>query len=575
MTLKPRPLLLGVFLGIMPMQRVTGAPIAAAPAFAIQLEGGTLKQYRPAPSAGISDDVVDATVARVDGDEWELTLKLKRGPISKVWFPWQPDRSTAMPRPDAAVVYYPSLLGVAVRGSLLSEWGWEGSDYPGGCFAPLVVVADDADAQMVAAANWPPRRVSPRYSLGRIGLLYDERLPAGGQRSYRALIVQTTRSSDERPWQRALDEYKIWLKGHVRTAALEPAPPPWMQSMHGWLNVQLQNMPTWNATVVEAMWERWKAQFSWVQFWGQMSDYFDPNRHAANEVGCCLESSAVHTRYQPDLLRVTREIAREGHVGFYARPRAPYAPLVGPGDGGTTQDLTFLRDWLERNRFTYGANAFYIDVLGHRYFGDPLRVATLLKNTIDPATIIEFPVDVYPTGFLVSGSLGGGSWQGGPGRTTAQLDSALTRTTFPSFGRYLLDDRVLLLGESNGDGRWWGKAADYWTERQAFLLGAKFDAIHPTENGKPDGPEDQALALAIAARDKTGWWRRNPAYLDQRGLANLPADIDVRRYRGRDGEDLLVVDNWHGRRDLMVTMDGASVALPDDRLAIVIVPKTS
>jgi hypothetical protein len=480
----------------------------------------------------------------------------------------------AHPSAEDAIVYYPRLLGVAVRASLLTEWGWQGLDYPGPCFAPLVVVADDADARMVAATNWPPRRVSPMYSLGRIGLRYDEPLPAGTERSYRALVVHATRSSDQRSWQRAVDEYKSWLKERVHAAGLEPAQPPWMQTMHGWLNVQLENMRRWDAEVVAATWDRWKRQLPWMQFWGQMSEYFDPERSEPQKAGCCLEESALHPRYEPDLLRVARRVAQEGHVGFYARPRAPFGELVSSNGKQETPELASLRNWLERNRSVYGANAFYIDVLGARYFGDPLRVARLLKDTVDPATVIEYPVDIYPTAFLVSGSLGGGSWQGGPGRTLSRLDGSLTRATFPSFGRYLLDDRMLLLGESNGDWRWWGPTADYWTERQAFLLGAKFDVIHPTENGKPDGPEDQALALAIEARERAGWWQRAPAYLDQRGLANIPSDVDVRRFRARDGGDLLVVDNWNGRRDLRISLDGTPLALPDDRLAIVIVPKT-
>src|SRR5262249_56592137 len=121
----------------------------------------------------------------------------------------------------------------------------------------------------------------------------------------------------------------------------------------------------------------------------------------------------------------------------------------------------------------------------------------LLTKNFDPATVIEYPVDVYPGAFLVSGSLGAGAWAGGPGRTPERLGAALTRTTVPAFGRYLLDDRVLFAGDSNGDGRCWGPGADYWTERQAFLLGAKFDVIRPTEDGTPGGPADRALVAAI------------------------------------------------------------------------------
>src|SRR5262249_47531281 len=136
----------------------------------------------------------------------------------------------------------------------------------------------------------------------------------------------------------------------------------------------------------------------------------------------------------------------------------------------------------------------------------------------------------------------------------------------------LLDDRVLFLGECNGDGRWWGPSADYWTERQAFLLGAKFDAVHPTENGSQDGPEDQALALGIAARERSGWWARDPVYLDRQGIGRVPPDVDVRRYRGHGGESLLVVDNWHQRRGTSVTVDGKPLLLPDERLAIIVMP---
>ena len=99
--------------------------------------------------------------------------------------------------------------------------------------------------------------------------------------------------------------------------------------------------------------------------------------------------------------------------------------------------------------------------------------------------------------------------------------------------------------------------------------------MHTTENGQPDGPEDQALAAAIRARDASKWWDRDPVYLDRRGLGEIPADVDVRRFRGRGGEMLLVVDNWKARRNLRVTVDDRSVALPDDRLSIVVVPSSS
>jgi hypothetical protein len=551
------------------------AGATAMPGFAVQVRGESLRQYRPSPDApGVLDDAVKASVRSVGDGEWELKLEVKRGPVTAVWFPWEGESTTATA--DAHdVVYYPHLFGVAERMASLAPWSWKGGAYPGYSFAPLVVVAGDHRARMVAATNWPPRRVSPLYSLGRIGLSYDEPLDAGARRSYRALVVEASSDAGGVAWPQAVDAYKTWLGGQLRTAALEPAYPGWMSSTQGWLNVQLENMPTWDPQRIQSVWDRFKDRLSWVQFWGQMSAYAVANGIRSGDTGCCLEVTEVHERYEPDLTRLAGTIAKEGHVGFYARPRSPFRPLVESSSGSATPEFTFLRGWLDRNRGIYGANAFYIDVLGGRYFGEPLDVARRLRGEIDPATVVEYAVDVYPAAFLVSGALGGGDWSGGPGRTPATLDGSRTRTTFPALGRYLFDDRIIFLGESNGDGRWWGAAGDYWTERQAFLLGAKFDVIHPTENGEPDGPEDQALALAIQARDRARWWKRSLAYRDRMGLTGIPADVDVRRYRDHDGGDVLVVDNWHGHRELSVEVDGRPQTLPDDRLSIVDVPSRS
>src|SRR5262249_30968666 len=104
-----------------------------------------------------------------------------------------------------------------------------------------------------------------------------------------------------------------------------------------------------------------------------------------------------------------------------------------------------------------------------------------------------------------------------------------------------------------------GRPAGSGTSGRARPPGRRSSAVHATEDGRADGPENRALALAIAERDRVGWWERDPVYLDRRGLAAVPAVLDVRRYRGRDGETLLVVDNWDGHRGLSVTLDGRSV----------------
>src|SRR5262249_55234154 len=154
-----------------------------------------------------------------------LTLTPKHTAITLVWFPWEPDRVTDAPPVDDAIVYYPRLLGVAVRASLLTEWGWQGEPYPGECYAPLVVVADDAGARMVAATHWRRGRVTRLHSPVRIGLKSAARLPAGVRRTYRALLVRVTGSASEPPWQAALDRYGEWLRARVRAAGLEASYP--------------------------------------------------------------------------------------------------------------------------------------------------------------------------------------------------------------------------------------------------------------------------------------------------------------------------------------------------------------
>jgi hypothetical protein len=379
-------------------------------------------------------------------------------------------------------------------------------------------------------------------------------------------VVRETGRAGVQPWQRAVDRYGDWLRTKLSAAGIQPSVPGWIQMAHGWLNVQLENARRWEPARLEALWRRWGGRLPWLQFWGQMSDYGG---------GCCLDEPEMHPRYKPDLPRLARMVARTGHVGFYARPSRSHPSLV--DDTGVDPSAAFgvLRAWLDRNRRDYGANAFYVDELGGRDFGPALAVAQLIEERIGMDTVVERAMDVYPAAFLASGALSGGTWQGGPERTLPVLGPGLTRTTFPSFGRYLLRDRVMFLGESNGDGRWWGPSADYWTERQAFLLGAKFDVIHPAEAGEMDGAPNRALEVAIAQRDRVDWWSREPRYLDRIGLDEIPPDVDVRRFRGKEGENLLAVDNWGQRRDVRITMDGRAVSLPSDALSVVVLPASS
>jgi hypothetical protein len=108
-------------------------------------------------------------------------------------------------------------------------------------------------------------------------------------------------------------------------------------------------------------------------------------------------------------------------------------------------------------------------------------------------------------------------------------------------------------------------------ERQAFLLGAKLDAMRVAVSyDRPHEPNPE-LARIVALRREAGWWRRRPVYMDRLGVAGAPDGVDVRRFRGSAGEDLLVADNPGRRAGVTVRLDGRTVALDAEPLSIRIV----
>ncbi len=538
------------------------------PAFGLRLADGTTRFYRvPEEEPGygsVSDRWVEASVQRVAPEQWKLRLRCKQTALKNVWFPWQHEQSWIGAASDDDVIYYPRRMGLAIHADSLREWGWRGGAYPGYCFSPLVVVADRTRAKIVAATNWPPKRVLPYYSLHRLTLCYDEPVNPGDAREYDALIayVEGDAGRGRDPWHPAVDKYRAWLRQHMQAASLYPvAYPQWLREAHGWISVHLQNYREFDVREVHSVWQRWHEVLPWMQFWGQMSNYCGPAQLAVpplrpgESVGCCLVRPEMHPRYLPKLLQLVEASTRVGHSGYYARPRSTSESLLEP------DPQRFLLAWLRKNRDEYGANAVYIDQLGGYDFGAPLSIARMLQ-ALGADVVIEFPIDIYPVTYLVSGCLEGIGWGGGPGRTIEQLGVTIDRTTAPHFGRYLLNDRIIFLGENNSDWRFWGRQADCWTERQVFLLGAKFDAIHPDRS--------PLLRMAIAEREKVGWWRRNPVYLDRAGIYDVPSGVDVRRFEGENGETLFAVDNWGRQRKAVFSFEGRTMPVPSSALSVLL-----
>jgi hypothetical protein len=555
-----------------------GEPMGPMPDFAIRTADGSFREYRD--RRVVADDFVKARV-RPQGDSiWQLTLTLKRA-VREVWFPWP--RPTLPNAADAeAVVYYPYRMGVVEKDSAIPSGEWRGETYPGGAFAPLLVTAATATATLIAAVNWPPRQVRPTYTRGRMGLCYAEPASVGERHTYSLML--TTAHGDERrgiyAWQLVLDRYKDWLVDRMRHAGLYPiAYPRSLRRAHGWMQVDLHMLARFRIREIERLFEARHHVFPWLQFWGQMSNYQrepregltewpDPPLNPFEQVGCCLDHPMMHARYRDKLPVFARKVvARGGIVGYYARPRSPYSSI----ESKDSSDFLFLQGWTETNHRD-GANAFYLDVLGARPFGAPLVIARLLSSVLPSMAVIEWPVDVYPSAFLIGGSLWGGPfWSTFPGE---ELDATNTRMTFPRFGRYLLDDRIIFLGSSNGDFMWWGdyRGWNHWTERQAFLLGAKFDA--PTRFKGQHGwidPLNPVVKRIVAERERVEWWERGPVYRDRAGVTELPDGIDVRRFTDRHGVNLFAVDNPQRRRGLAFRFGSNLIPVPRRPISILVV----
>jgi len=555
------------------------------PPFAVRLSNGELKVFKRADLQGkdelrFSDENLEAAIKPLGNNQFELEISNKNIRIDQVWFPYQSDSVVLNSDMSDDMVYYPHFFGTVEKCDSNSSWDWLGFDYPGHTFAPLIIIADESDAFIVAAVNWPPKRIKPLYSKRRIRFLYYDIIEPGAEASYRLLVSRTKGDSTkgQYPWQLAIDKYKVWLKDKMRDEGLWPVVyPNWMKEIDGFLDVQLQNGPReFKIKEIYALWNKWNEFFPWIQFWGQMQDAIvnTPKKKLSHEqFHKMLEQRKMHRRYGTELIEFAKNITSnpgfQDHVGFYTKSRKE-KPLLDQNelvDGETS--LEFLMKWLKINAEHYNANVHYIDTLGNGYMGDPLFVAKLFVTQFPKNIIIEYPVDIYPTAFYVSGSLSAGINRKKWGQKPKDLLQGKNKITFPRFGRYLLDDRFIFMGQGNGDHVYWGRKGNYWCERQAFLLGAKYEVITAADNPNDSNSDlNKAIKFVILERRRTGWWERNPLYLDTKGISYIPEQVEVRRFTDKDGIDLFVIDNWQQHKALKFMFKNKWIKIPEEKLSI-------
>ena len=538
---------------------------AQSPEYAIVLTDGSWHQYNCSMyNAHFS------TFLEQHDNIWTLKIEAFDS-IQKILFPWEKERHPLDEDISDDIFYYPFLAGVTEKATHRNlNWTWWGLSYPGEAFAPFVIAADADNGRIVAAVNDPPRKVTPMYAAERIMMSYVDVLLGRHDTIFLAALidsVQADTANGEKAWQLAADKYREWLS--ERMPPVEYPEP--LQNLHGWVHYGLMNGTSFNYERLSNFWRFWRNDLGWLQCWGQMSNYAgDPNLAVppllpGEETGCCLLKPEMHTRYLPTMPEFMRDsVTALGYQGsYYSAPHYANPRL----NMDTEEGQAWLQNWIDTNSNVYHANAHYIDVLGRSYFGDPVVVTQLFNgNLIPEMSVIEGMVDIYPAAGLLSGSLkGAGAFIGGPD----SLPENSQTTTFPQLQRYLLNERAVFLGQSNGDHIFWGPDNNYWAERQAFLLGAKFDAATPYQDGSLYIP-NTALRLAIDLRNACNWWQRKPVYLDTWHITQIPEGIDVRHFSDSADTDIFVIDNWNQLTGTSFKYEDKSFNIPEDLLSIII-----
>jgi hypothetical protein len=504
----------------------------------------------------VSDSVINATVTNLGGAEWKIDVTANRN-LSSIYWPWQTNRTPLGATLTNDIYYYPFILGLTEQAPNHNvDWTWWGRPYPGDAFAPLTVMANDSSARIVAATNWPPKRVIPYYAAQRQVLYYDTPIPTGNTVSFSALIATVSGDAPHGnvPWQLATDLYRTWLDANMGAVSY----PSWMINAQGFLDIQLEAFfPSPTATALNTLWQPVKSYYPLVLFWGQMSAYAG---------GCCDLIYTPNSSHLPDIPNFAKSVVSSGYyVGYYSAPIYTSSSGYLDSAGG----VSWLSNWITSNQ-SYGANSFYIDTLARRYYGNPTNVVNLFSNgTIPKNSIIEGAVDIYPAAGLVSGALLGDENGCGAPQKTPQNS---VKSSYPQFGRYILKDRILFSGAANTDYRFWGTGR--WTlpgdtlstycEIPAWCNTNKLDVMDPTNN--------PVLDAINTTRMNSNWMQRQPVFLNTQGLdlSHIPSTSAVRITLFQDSRrnHLIAISNPKLESGLTFGFNNQTYTVPSEGVGI-------
>lgn len=554
--------------------------------------GTALGNYTESGGQYIAENnYVRGVVTNIGPDMWKLELTAKQA-IKDVYFPWQTIRESLNGNINDDIYYYPHYLGITRKATsqvnnINLDWHWWGTTYPGTSM-PLAVIADDRDARIVAATNWPPKNLTPLFGAERLVIRYDQPLAAGASSAYSALVsrVSGDASAGKVPWQLALDKYKAWLNNYMP----RPTYPSWMWEQEGIVGIGIQGFPTFSISAVDNIWNAAKNRFPWLAIWGQMSPYGG---------GCCEPKYEMDSRYMstnPSFPDYTKTQTANGyHVSYYQAPKwtDPETYSLDKPVG-----VDWLKGWINANK-NYGTNAYYIDTLAKMSWGEADKVRQLFYDgTVPQESFLEGLIDIYPSAGLTSGSMiGDVNSCGAPFKRPQDYDI----TAFPDFARYVLGDRIIYQGAFNIDGFFLGsgywknypdqplllqckndRGFDIWaycetngpcenaSERLAFLLGAKL--IVEKANGNWWDQSNPVLDAIISERQRVNWWTRRPTYYSTKdlGLSQIPpsSKVEISHFIDQSGVDLIAISNPKEVGGLNFTFNRVSYQVPAQKISI-------
>lgn len=579
---------------------VTNAAVAQVSAVRVDYSVGSTSvtfQTTAGTTSFSNPPYFSGTVSDEENGDYLLTIENISGcTINDVWFPINTSNQVMGTTNDDDVILIPYNLGAAFKSTEAGTneprdwWLPHAAFYGDGFFAPFAIISDSPtvaapqQAVIAMARDWPPKKVSPAALEGKIALVYvQQNLTSGGQ-SYLHRIVNVSDGSIAYPaWMRAADHYKLWLRDKRRTLGYLPFDrQSWLSGVQGIFDIQLQDISVLsNWTLRKTAWE-WLSEppysVTWVQFWGQMSNYVPGSLD-----GCCALNRTLNERYssiQGVLGQDIREFAQSvtsqpspKYVGYYTRP---YEDTLLDANVENTDPVETNRQWwyswiasaggpddvVEADE--WGANAYYLDTFAADYYAPVSEISALLRNQVGPIgnahferSITEGAVDLYSTASYVSGCVnqetagfeGGLDDNGDPAywERLSNGEVPFVRVMVPELGTYVIEDHIFFSGEGNVGAHESGPSRDYWVERQAFLLGHRFDIQNPYDNmWAPPFPKNLAYDLGLTSRNAIQWASRKMIYRHRFGISAPPRGaVDVRRfYDCSERREFLVIDNW-------------------------------